>query len=43
MMRPFNPSYRATWDAMTPAERRATVRFDIAVACVVLAAMFFIS
>lgn len=42
-MRPWNPAYRATWDAMSPAERRSTVIFDCAVAAVVIFAMICLS
>jgi uncharacterized protein YcbK (DUF882 family) len=38
-MRPFNKEYARVWDAMTPAERRATRRFDYLVAAVCIAFM----
>lgn len=38
-MEPFNPNYKAVWKVMTPSERRATARFDIVVAVVVIALM----
>lgn len=35
-MKPWNPAYRDTWEAMTPAERRATARFDFIFIAVVI-------
>ncbi len=38
-MRPWNPAIAEIWDRMSPQERRATARFDLAVAVLVICIM----